>query len=185
MAEREGVRFGIKSERAGATSAVAVSLMRNITQTDKDDALEQAVRGLIGDARRSAPNSYPGGGAPGRDAGAMPRSGGGGGTRPIEMPGGASAQRAIERMCDAALPHGAGNPEFRGAIPQAALRKAVAAARAVLAEEAVRAAAPAQVSAVAEPVAVAQEPEPVLAAAEPVAVVARAQAGTLTRRRLA
>lgn len=152
MAEREeGAIFGIKSEHAGATSAVAVSLMRNITQTDRDGALEQAVRGLIGDARRSPANSYPGAGAPGRDDYA-PLQRGGGGTRPIEPPPGIAA---IDRMVEAFQPHGAGNPEFRGAIPQAALRRAVAAAQAVLAEEAALAE-PAPISApVAEPVAVA------------------------------
>jgi hypothetical protein len=100
--------------------------------------------------------------------------------QPLEAPGGATSQRLIEGMVNAALPHGVGNPEYRGAAAEAELARAVAAARATE---------PEPISAAPEPPA----PEPVLATAvaEPVANVlepARAApmaGGTLTRRRLA
>jgi hypothetical protein len=186
---REGAIFGIKSEHAGATSAVAISLMRNITQVDRDNALEAAVAGLVLDARRSAPNSYPGGGAPGRDA-LPPLQRSGGGTRPIEPPQGVNI---IDAMVNAMQPHGPGHPErlgltreLRGADAEARLARAVADARATL-EAAL--AAPEAVSAALDsaPVAETESAPAVLATvAEPVAeAVAAPKAGVLTRRRLA
>jgi hypothetical protein len=94
--------------------------------------------------------------------------------RPLEVPGGATAQRLIEGLVNTFQPHGTGNPlaavrERRSPAAEARLASAVEAARATLLE------------ALAEPERAA--PEPVLAAPapEPAARVP----GTITRRRLA
>ena len=158
MADRKGpVIFGIPGTADGG-AAVSVSRMGHITEADKDAALEIAVRGLLGDAQRSSPVDYAGGGRPQREAATAPLPPGNGwrDPGPLRPPSGVNI---IDAMVSAMQPHGTGNPEFRGPAAEAALAKAVAEARATEAG--------APKAAEAAPVA----PEPVPAAANaPVAV---------------
>jgi hypothetical protein len=111
MADRKGpVIFGIPGNADGG-AAVSVSRMGHITEADKDAALEIAVRGLLGDARRSSPVDYAG---PKRES--APASGPGTGWRdrgPLVPPPGIAA---IDRMVEAMQPHQPGNPEYRGPV---------------------------------------------------------------------
>ena len=108
MADRKGpVIFGIPGTADGG-AAVSVSRMGHITEADKDAALEIAVRGLLGDARRSSPVDYAG---PKREA--APASAPGTGWRdrgPLLPPPGVNI---IDRMVEAMQPHQPGNPEYR------------------------------------------------------------------------
>ena len=98
MADRKGpVIFGIPGNADGG-AAVSVSRMGHITEADKDAALEIAVRGLLGDARRSSPMDYPGAGK--RDAAPLPSGNGWRDRGPLLPPPGVAI---IDRMVEAHL----------------------------------------------------------------------------------
>jgi hypothetical protein len=126
-----------------STEDLAFAMLGQIGATDQlverlrqQRELREAMRGVVADARRSAPLSYPGGGRPPkRDEVAAPQPPQPAGTgwreaRPLEPPGGATTQRYIEPMTHAMQPHQPGNPEYRGPRAETALAKAVATARA-------------------------------------------------------
>jgi hypothetical protein len=181
-----------------STEDVAFAMLGNIETAEqlierlrRNRELGAVMRDVVADARRTSPVSYPGWGRPASEdaqraaalaAPATPVAPGTGWVeaRPLEVPGGATAQAAIEAMAHVFQPHGRANPEYRGPAAQSALAKAVAAARA--AEPKAAQAAP--VSAAPEVAEAAPEAEPAAPAAAN-APEAKAVAGTLTRRRLA
>ena len=112
MADRKGpVIFGIPGTADGG-AAVSVSRMGHITEADKDAALEIAIRGLLGDARRSRAVDYPGAGAGGREAAAPgPRGNGWRDPGPLLPPPGVAI---IDAMVNAMQPHGAPAALARG-----------------------------------------------------------------------
>jgi hypothetical protein len=140
MADRKGpVIFGIPGTEDGA-SAVAVGRMGNITQHDKDAALEIAVRGLLGDARRSSPVDYAGAGKPQAEPATAPGGNGWRDRGPLLPPPGVSI---IDRMVEAMQPHQPGNPEYRAPAPAIAATAEAAPVSAAPKAEAVAEAPPA------------------------------------------
>jgi len=108
--------------------------------------IARTMRDVVDDAwRRGNPLQYPGAGRPKSEeeqraaalagtpvasAPAAPQGTGWREARPLEVPGGATAQAAIEAMAHTFQPHGLGNPEYRGPAAERALARAVGAARA-------------------------------------------------------
>jgi hypothetical protein len=94
----------MSTRKGETTGTVALANMGDITQNDKDVALEIAVQGLVADARRSSPIDRPGVLPPT----SAPAPGGYGWRSeiPLSLPPG---QDLIERMVNAALPPGPGH----------------------------------------------------------------------------